>query len=322
MGVEFILYTDHQPLIYLHNMKIIDSRLARTLEELADYNFQIQYLPGKGNSAADALSRLSVHDYDHEKEAKVDSNTIPLGLSLLEAVPGGGDSMTDSLFLLLKLLPIDDKINSSSKLRGRLVDYMLQNPASVGIVLDRLVRKKLRLMRHPGQILGMEALYAFSLIFGCQIFVHYGGPTPVQWCGAALKMSRTTPRLHLQCIAGIQFNPLVENEDYKHEESLETASRPQVSAVVQSDNEDEMVREVDFSSQCIALGWCRNHAITHETSLMISIHGSLHCALVDSGAQVLVPTWPVPFTCLLIAARLSKLGAWEHRLVQSWVLYL
>ena len=61
----FILDTDHQPLIYLHNMKIIDSRLARTLEDLADFNFKIQYTPGKQNIAADALSRLyspgSVH---------------------------------------------------------------------------------------------------------------------------------------------------------------------------------------------------------------------------------------------------------------------
>ena len=27
---EFILHTDHQPLVYLHNMKPIDSRLVRT----------------------------------------------------------------------------------------------------------------------------------------------------------------------------------------------------------------------------------------------------------------------------------------------------
>ena len=29
-GVDFVVHTDHQPLIYLHNMKIVNSRLART----------------------------------------------------------------------------------------------------------------------------------------------------------------------------------------------------------------------------------------------------------------------------------------------------
>ena len=62
IGTEFLLYTDHQPLIYLNNMKLIDGRLARTLEDLADYNFRILYLPGKTNCAADALSRLAIGD--------------------------------------------------------------------------------------------------------------------------------------------------------------------------------------------------------------------------------------------------------------------
>ena len=41
IATKFILHADHQPLIYLHNMKIIDSRLARTLEDLFDFNFEI-----------------------------------------------------------------------------------------------------------------------------------------------------------------------------------------------------------------------------------------------------------------------------------------
>ena len=54
-GVEFILYTDHQPLLYLHKMRIVCSRLARTIEELSDFIFEIYYIPGHLN-CADALS--------------------------------------------------------------------------------------------------------------------------------------------------------------------------------------------------------------------------------------------------------------------------
>lgn len=56
IGTEFVVHTDHQPLQYLHNMIIIDSRLARTLEDLANFNFIIRYTPGKDNAAADTLS--------------------------------------------------------------------------------------------------------------------------------------------------------------------------------------------------------------------------------------------------------------------------
>ena len=36
-----LLFTDHQPLVYLHNMKLVCNHLARTLVELSDYVFDI-----------------------------------------------------------------------------------------------------------------------------------------------------------------------------------------------------------------------------------------------------------------------------------------
>ena len=75
-GVAFTLFTDHQSLVHLHNMKLVCSRLARTVEELADYVFNICYVPGHLNCAADALSRLNCSVPAHMNQ------TSPCGLHM------------------------------------------------------------------------------------------------------------------------------------------------------------------------------------------------------------------------------------------------
>jgi hypothetical protein len=57
-GRHFTILTDHKSLIYLRNQNLIDSaRVVRWLDYLADFDFDIKYISGKNNTAADALSR-------------------------------------------------------------------------------------------------------------------------------------------------------------------------------------------------------------------------------------------------------------------------
>ena len=56
-GRNFIIRTDHEPLVYLNHMKRVDDRLHRTLEDLAIGHYVNEYVPGKQNTVADELSR-------------------------------------------------------------------------------------------------------------------------------------------------------------------------------------------------------------------------------------------------------------------------
>lgn len=58
-GRKFTLYTDHQPLTYALNLKTPNSKIVKWRLRLSEFNFKIEYKPGKQNVVADALSRLT-----------------------------------------------------------------------------------------------------------------------------------------------------------------------------------------------------------------------------------------------------------------------
>jgi len=56
-GRKFRIITDHKPLQWLFSLKEPNSKLVRWRLRLEEYDYEIQYKPGKLNSNADALSR-------------------------------------------------------------------------------------------------------------------------------------------------------------------------------------------------------------------------------------------------------------------------
>lgn len=57
-GKKFKVFTDHKPLIHLYGMTDPSSRLTKFRLYLEEYDFDISYISGRNNAAADALSRL------------------------------------------------------------------------------------------------------------------------------------------------------------------------------------------------------------------------------------------------------------------------
>lgn len=63
-GQEFIVHSDHKPLVYLFNISEASDRLMRWRLLLEEYDFRVMYTPGKTNAVADALSRIELCNLD------------------------------------------------------------------------------------------------------------------------------------------------------------------------------------------------------------------------------------------------------------------
>ena len=205
IGTEFNLHTDHQPLLYLRNMKIVNSRLARTLTDLADFNMRIVYTPGKHNAAADALSRLHhPHALPGEQALAGAPGDLPEGLFVYRAVPGGGDSLFDSLYALLSLdASRKEKVTSSQDLREQLVSELLKRPQRYRVTWSKEDLQSLRLCQYPGQLPPLEVILCFSDVFHCVVYVHFGSDKPVLYYRPSAQPLEERARFHLQCFSGV-----------------------------------------------------------------------------------------------------------------------
>ena len=85
---KFILRTDHGSLVWLRNFKEPEGQLARWLERLEEFQFEIVHRKGKVHSNADALSHIpsDQHDIVHDE--------FPVSF-ILPAVVVGGRSPED-----------------------------------------------------------------------------------------------------------------------------------------------------------------------------------------------------------------------------------
>ena len=66
LGITFIIYTDHKPLIHMYNMAYNSNIIFKTLEEISEFDFELKYIPGEENLAADLLSRLKSETKEEE----------------------------------------------------------------------------------------------------------------------------------------------------------------------------------------------------------------------------------------------------------------
>ena len=287
-GVEFILYTDHQPLVYLHNMKLVCNRLARTVVELADYVFVIKYVPGRFNCAADALSRLKQKVLPAGlggEKAELPDGLIMAG----DPAPGRGDSVFISLFRLLSKFSSKFILKDHLQLRIQLIDELIKNSSKYKFQLDKHSRRELNLMKHSGQLPYLEVLLAASRLYNIKIFVYFWSSQPVIY----QFNSFCNNNIYLQCISGVHFNPLLPLQGYSEpkvmysdivticSESL-PASKPNYCYEIEEDeNLPNVFKQLFYveNSQC-------DHQPSNQPSVNIDVFDATYCAILDTGAEI------------------------------------
>src|SRR5215469_16072618 len=156
-------------------MRNVDSRLARTLNDLLEYDFEIEYLTGKDNVVADHLSRNIVNS-----EMEI-NDSVEADFSVLLSPPGRPVCMIDCLFdqiqrslslnnIWKSLLVEKNGLQEKPKkfLRQLLVEELLKNPKKYKIGNKN---RYIKSMTDSENAPSFDFFNAFSNIFNCIIYV-------------------------------------------------------------------------------------------------------------------------------------------------------
>ena len=89
-GRQFLARTDHSALQWLKNFKSPKGQVARWLERLSDFDFEVEYRPGQSHGNADGLSRLAWESTtlaEHDEDAVLiqSINVEPLSRESMKA---------------------------------------------------------------------------------------------------------------------------------------------------------------------------------------------------------------------------------------------
>lgn len=86
-GIRVITHTDHKPLLYLYSMPLVNSRVARMIEELNDIDYKLRYIHGKIIAVTNVLLRALIGTILEDPESPL-VNELLKGSSELK-MPGG-----------------------------------------------------------------------------------------------------------------------------------------------------------------------------------------------------------------------------------------
>jgi len=278
MGIDFVVHTDHKPLVFMNNMSPYNSKIQRILVELADYSFTIKYRPGIDNEAADYLSRLN-----NDKNKIVSSNTnnrLPKEFKILKKIDGGGDSMFESVFVAVgETLDHIDLPSDHKELRKLAISELINHPEKYNLVKSKSEKRKLTLMLNNGYLPYTEALLAMSKLLGIEIRVYNDITTPVIFKASSLD---NLPVIYLQCVSMIHYNPLytlknvpIKSSPHLINSLLDHAIKPEEKINLLDYNVSSLFREVTK---------CNVHQERSNVNVC-SYADKTVCFMLDTGAQ-------------------------------------
>ena len=137
---SFTVYTDNNPLTYVLSTAKLNSTGHRWVSELADYNFDIKYRPGKVNKDADTLSRfpLDINQYTSSCTQETSQEVISATLSGIMALQDGGTVWITAVSDSTEILNFDSDLLDFSKydkIEPRVILESQKRDPSIGRVL-------------------------------------------------------------------------------------------------------------------------------------------------------------------------------------------
>ncbi|CAH1276865.1 GIN1 [Branchiostoma lanceolatum] len=107
---SFEVYTDNNPLTYVLSTAKLNATGHRWVAELADFNFNIKYRPGKANADADVLSRVPVdaEEFMTSCTEDISSEVIDATLQSMRASDRGDATWISAVTINTDSLPTED----------------------------------------------------------------------------------------------------------------------------------------------------------------------------------------------------------------------
>ncbi len=297
-NVPFVLKTDHQPLVYLHRMEIMDSRLARTYEDLAEFEYQIEYIPGEQNKMADLMSRLPPKLIECKIRSGEEEKFLPQGLRMGKQTLGAGLSMFESVLQGLKHIKAkqnhtvleEENIRNlkgehqnipltPEMLRNEVMEEAIKRPELLGFPKSKEYVRMLQQMK-AGQTPYQEVLMIVSYLYLIIIQVHYGDHKPVFYRYQVYRKSNRV--MHLQCLGGTHYNWIEEERDHHRAVEMEKHQKEEI------DQKIEVLvglHGLFGKEEEGGLSDCNNYTYG-ALCARILVENKTKCALIDSGAQI------------------------------------
>src|SRR5215469_1868630 len=157
-------------------MSLLNQRVASTLEEINDIDYELIYIPGKDNIIAYALSR-SLESTEDNTPVEI-KPTVPSGMTEVK-LPGGGDSLFQCLSLFMH-----GNSDEHLKIREQVMMHIQENRKMYNIPTGRSqveITRYLNLLKKSGQMPPPLAIEAFANLNKVQVWVYYDGNTLLKY---------------------------------------------------------------------------------------------------------------------------------------------